>query len=295
LGKTSLPAALSVKFINDTVKRMTADQVSPILCEVGMEVPVTQVAFPTIAAAALSTLPAKWVLDTSDKLLTALRMLMPVGDFRQAEITANSTRMPGQPGYNQKIRIWGRRGSPQVVYDQLKRVLRLDNVSTWLDPCASTCKLAKILVSPKYTVFTNECYNGAFDGVTQDSQFKLDPTQPSTFQKWQRDGHCTGGFISIPWPKLLDLVLPLAALTTAKVTCFYVPYTYVTSPPAARLEWMKTLQQVNRLLIIMGIPRDASIAESSGVWMCIFRDSEVRSALVDKKYYRADDCCVFAE
>ena len=45
----------------------------------------------------------------------------------------------------------------------------------------------------------------------------------------------------------------------------------------------------------MGIPRDATIAESSGVWMCIFRDSTVKSALVDKKYYRADDCCVFVE
>ena len=94
---------------------------------------------------------------------------------------------------------------------------------------------------------------------------------------------------------MLDLVLPLAALTTAKVTCFYVPSTYVTSPTQARLAWMQTLQQNDRLLIIIGIPRDASIAESSGVWMCIFRNSSVRSAPVDNKYYRADDCCVFAE
>jgi hypothetical protein len=45
----------------------------------------------------------------------------------------------------------------------------------------------------------------------------------------------------------------------------------------------------------MGTPRDASRAESSGVWMCIFRNSTIRSALVDKKYYRADDCCIFAK
>ena len=95
--------------------------------------------------------------------------------------------------------------------------------------------------------------------------------------------------------KLLDVVFPLAALTTAKVTCFYVPSTYLTSPSSARLTWIKSLQQQDRLLIIMGIPRDATIAESSGVWMCIFRDSTVKSALIDKKYYRADDCCVFVE
>ena len=129
----------------------------------------------------------------------------------------------------------------------------------------------------------------------QKRNFKLDPTQPSTFQKWQREGHCAGGFISIPLAKLLDVVFPLAALTTAKVTCFYVPSTYLTSPTSARLAWIKSLQQQDRLLIIMGIPREASISESSGVGMCIFRDSLVKSALVDTKYYRAMACCVFAE
>jgi hypothetical protein len=88
---------------------------------------------------------------------------------------------------------------------------------------------------------------------------------------------------------------PLGAHTTAEIPCFYVPSTYLTSPTSARLSWMKTLQQENRLLIIMGIPRDASITESSGVWICIFRDSTIRPALVDKKYYRADGCCIFAE
>ncbi len=45
----------------------------------------------------------------------------------------------------------------------------------------------------------------------------------------------------------------------------------------------------------MGIPCDATIAESSGVWMCVLRYSTVKSALVDNKYYRANDCCVFVE
>ncbi len=201
----------------------------------------------------------------------------------------------GSTGYHEAIRVWGRRGPPQVVFDQLKRVLRLDDVISWTDPCASTCQLAKLLISPKYTVRTNETYTGAFDGVNTEAQFKLDPTQPSTFQKWQKEGYYAGCFISIPLPKLLDVVLPLAALTTAQVTCFYVPSTYLTSPTSARLAWIQTLQQQDRLLIIMGIPRDATIAESSGVWMCVFCDSTVKSALVDKKYYRANDCCVFSE
>jgi hypothetical protein len=203
--------------------------------------------------------------------------------------------MPGSLKYNSEIRVLGRKSPPTLIFGQLKRVLRLENVSSWLDPCASTCKLAKLLISPKYKVYTNEYFTGDFDGVKYDANFKMDPTQPKTFRKWEKDGHCLGGFISIPLPRLLDIVLPLAALTTAQVSCFYVPCAYIFSPTSARLAWIKTLQQNNRLLIIMGIPRNATIAETSGVWVCIFRNSSLRSALVDKKYYRNEDCCVFAD
>ena len=48
MEKASLPAALSVTFNNDTVERLTVDQVSPILCEEGIEMPCIQVAFPTL-------------------------------------------------------------------------------------------------------------------------------------------------------------------------------------------------------------------------------------------------------
>jgi hypothetical protein len=128
---------------------------------------------------------------------------MPNGCFRKTEITANSSRMPSSPEYNELIRIGGHRGTPQVVFDELTRVLRLDNVVLWLDPYASTCKLDKLLICPKYSVRTNEYYAGSFDGIKHDAQYKLDPTQPSTFKKWQKDGQCIGGFISIPLPTLL--------------------------------------------------------------------------------------------
>ena len=95
---------------------------------------------------------------------------MPSGKCRKTEVTANSSRMPGSVGWHEAIRVWGRRGPPQVVFDQLKRVLRLDNVISWMDPCASTCRLAKLLISPKYTVRTNAAYTGTFDGVHTEAQ-----------------------------------------------------------------------------------------------------------------------------
>ena len=73
MGKQALPCALRVRFQNGKVELMIANQVAPILCEEGIEMPSIQVAFPTLAAASLSMLPANWVLDTYDKLQIALR------------------------------------------------------------------------------------------------------------------------------------------------------------------------------------------------------------------------------
>jgi hypothetical protein len=49
LGKQSLPCALNVSFGNCKVEQMTANQVSAILCEEGIEMPEQNVAFPAVA------------------------------------------------------------------------------------------------------------------------------------------------------------------------------------------------------------------------------------------------------
>ena len=109
------------------------------------------------------------------------------------------------------------------------------------------------------------------------ADLQLDPTQPGTYQSWQSEGHLTGGFISQPLPRLLDVVLPLAVLTEVQVVCYYVPASCVSSPTSARLAWMTKLKEDNRLLLIMGIPKQASIAESSGIWFCVFKTQALRA------------------
>jgi hypothetical protein len=86
LGKQSLPCALSVSFQNGKVDLLTANQVSAILCEEGKEIPEQNVAFPVVAVKTLQMLPPTWVLDTTDKLHTALRSLMPYGGFRKLRL-----------------------------------------------------------------------------------------------------------------------------------------------------------------------------------------------------------------
>ncbi len=58
---------------------------------------------------------------------------------------------------------------------------------------------------------------------------------------------------------------------------------------------MKQLKEDNRLLLIMGIPKEASIAESSGIWFCVFRDPALRARHVRLEFYQVDNCVVFAE
>ena len=45
----------------------------------------------------------------------------------------------------------------------------------------------------------------------------------------------------------------------------------------------------------MGIPKQASIAESSGIWFCVFRTPELRALHSRMEYFQEDNCVVFAE
>jgi hypothetical protein len=84
-------------------------------------------------------------------------------------------------------------------------------------------------------------------------------------------------------------------LIEAQVVCYYVPASYVSSPTAARLAWMTQLKEENRLLLVMGIPKQASIAESSGIWFCVFRNKALRALHSRMEYFQEDNCVVFAE
>ena len=58
---------------------------------------------------------------------------------------------------------------------------------------------------------------------------------------------------------------------------------------------MKQLKEENRLLLIIGIPKQASKAESSGIWFCVFRDPALRALHSRLEFYPEDNCVVFAE
>jgi hypothetical protein len=103
MGKQALPCALRVGCQNGQIEQMTVDQLVPILCEEGMEMPKQRVSFATIIAKTLQQLTIKWVLNTTDKLQAALRLLMPSGNLRKTEVTANSSRMPGSVGYHELL------------------------------------------------------------------------------------------------------------------------------------------------------------------------------------------------
>jgi hypothetical protein len=49
---------------------------------------------------------------------------------------------------------------------------------------------------------------------------------------------------------------------------------------------MQQLKEDNRLLLVLGIPKEASIAESSGIWFCVFRDPPLRALHSRIEYYQ---------
>ncbi len=220
---------------------------------------------------------------------------MPQGHFRDTEVTKMSSSMPGSHTYNECIRPWGARGSCKLIIDQVSRVLRLPNILKWIDPCSSSGRVASCLRSLRLNVITNEPYVGVWRTEDTAADLQLDPTQPGTYQSWQAQGHLTGGLISQPLPRLLDIVLPLAVLTQVQVVCYYVPASYVSSPTSARLAWMTRLKEENRLLLIMGIPKQTSIAESSGIWFCVFQTQQLRALHSRMEYFQEDNCVAFAE
>jgi hypothetical protein len=58
---------------------------------------------------------------------------------------------------------------------------------------------------------------------------------------------------------------------------------------------MEQLKVDKRLLLIMGIPKQASIAESSGIRFCVFRDPALMALHSRIEYYQDDNCVVFVE
>jgi hypothetical protein len=58
---------------------------------------------------------------------------------------------------------------------------------------------------------------------------------------------------------------------------------------------MKELKEDNRLLLVMGIPKQASIAESSGIKCCVLRDLALRALYSRIEFYQDDNCVIFAE
>ncbi len=302
--KLHLPQACQVTFTNGAVQNFTADEVSELICENDGDVFDDQnepfkvnrrIAFAGVVRVYdLRSLPPVWRVDSKDSLGEALKNLMPFGHFRDTEVTKMSASMPGSHTYNESIRPWGARGPCKLIIDQLGRVIRLANILSWVDPCSSSGKIAHCLRAQRLNITTNKPYVSIWRPEDIAADLQLDPTQPGTYQSCQAEGHLTGGFISQPSPHLLDIILPLVVFAKVQVVFYYVPASYFTSPTSARLVWMKQLKKNNRLLLIMGIPKHASIAESSGNLLCIFRNPALKTLHSRIEFYQHDNCVVFS-
>jgi hypothetical protein len=114
LRKQHLPKACQVTFTNGIVQNFTADEVSELICNNDADVFDDQnepfkvnrrIAFAgMVRIYDLRTLSAVWRIDSKESLGEALRKPIPLGHFRDTEVTKMSVSMPGFHTYNECIR-----------------------------------------------------------------------------------------------------------------------------------------------------------------------------------------------
>ena len=112
---------------------------------------------------------------------------------------------------------------------------------------------------------------------SMEAHYHLDGLQPSTYKKIKKEYGLDAVVIS-PTFTFLDLALPLAVLHAEQIVCCHVPGHYLTCAPLARFEWMRHLQNQNRMHILAGLPIGPSHRRC--LWLIIFRSEAVKRLLL---------------
>jgi hypothetical protein len=221
-------------------------------------------------------LPDVWDVSDKSQCTIALKSLMP-GQWPSAVVTRICKTVPGTQYYTERAqRSDGPLIAPACV-KLLSKVVDLKSFGNLFDPTAGRGNVAKGLRELRLQVYSNEFHkNCPADGHE-------DPCQPVTYRKLKEAGQL-GAVIMAPWPRLIDLVLPLACMFAEAAVCCHIPGMYITCPATPRAVWLKSLHEHGRVLHILGLPREPSSTEGSGLWLCIFPSREARDQAIRPAY-----------
>jgi hypothetical protein len=223
-----------------------------------------------------TVLPDNWNLRDKGHCTIALRQLMP-GVWPKMSVTRLSVAAPGTQYYTVSARMWDRPLLAPVCVKLLNRVLNLNALGPLVDPTAGRGNVAKSLRELKLQVYSNEYHrNCVADGHE-------DPCQPVMYKQLKAAGQL-GAIVMAPWPRLVDVILPLSCVFAEHAVCCHVQGVYITCPLPPRATWLRSLHNEGRILHIMGLPRAPTSTESSGLWLCIFPSREAREQAIRPAY-----------
>jgi hypothetical protein len=232
---------------------------------------VAQVARTRVGQVRLNDLPDVWDLSDREVLHGALDTLMP-GQYTEAHVTRLSGCMPGARNALQQEGM-PRPGEPECVptLDRevavLLRKINLQALGTVFDPWAGTGTVAKAVHS-----FGNNHVMSNDINRAHMVDMHADALQPGLYKQARQQG--MRSIITSPWFRLLDIAVPLAALSVELVACIHVPGHFVYSAHSARMSWLKRMHAQGRLAILHGLDRGPTGRRC--LWLLLFAHSNTK-------------------
>jgi hypothetical protein len=129
-------------------------------------------------------------------------------------------------------------------------------------------------------VVTNELY------AECEADYHENPVLPEVYERFA-GRHEMSTVVSAPWPRLLDLALPLAMRFATTAVCMFVPGQYLANAPPARAAFLEHYTRMGRVRKIYGAPVDGPVTQA-GVWICVFAKPEFAQEMVRQRYQQTD-------
>jgi site-specific DNA-cytosine methylase len=108
------------------------------------------------------------------------------------------------------------------------------------------------------------------------ADYGLSALQPATYRRIKEE-RGLDAVIMRPLFTALDLALPLAVEFTTQVVCCQIPGKFLTDAPVARMQWLRQLQQEERLMWVAGRPQVPNGHQC--IWLVVFRSAAVRDVM----------------
>ena len=151
------------------------------------------------------------------------------------------------------------------------------------DPWSGTGTIKRVLTAEGHVVDTNDIC------TMYEADTHHDALQPRFYEQGRAQGRLNA-IVCSPWFKVIDIAAALAVRYATHVVCMHAPGHFITDAPSPRRQWLKKLQEQDRVAVITGLP-NASMGWKC-IWVLVFASSEWKHRMM-RPGCRANDFLVW--